>query len=761
MHRRRLFPSLGSMLLVVAIATSCELARLEAYDPLPLAQTSFLYSADGSLITELHAAENRVVLSERQMSPYLRNAAVAIEDSRFYMHHGVDLRAIARAAAMNAREGGVVEGGSTITQQLVKNLYVGDAETVGRKMDEASLAWQLENRLSKDRILTRYLNTVYLGEGAYGAQSAAQTYFSIDAADLSLAQSALLASLIAAPNHFDPFVHPESAYGRRNVVLRAMRSQRMIGAHEYRTALAEPIVLKRGEQTGRYPYPYFVDYVKDWFLANRAFGQTRQDRYKLLFTGGLQITTTLDPSLQGYAETAVRDLLSSPSDPDAAMTVIDPRTGFVRSMVGGDDIDYWRDADGGRVNLATGRGGLGRQTGSAFKPYALVTALEQGVSPSAVFAAPSSIDLPIEGGGLWHVTNAEGSGYGSMTLASATVHSVNTVYAQLIEQLGAADVVETAERMGMRCCPRVSEPSTPLSPFLSAVLGTNESNTLEMASAYGTLATGGAHVDPVPVVSVVDPQGKTLWQAEPALTQVIDPEVTAVANDILQDVVRYGTGRSAILDGRPQIGKTGTAETLTNAWFVGAIPQLTAAVWVGFHEGQIPMEPPRTRISVFGGTWPAQIWRLFMERAARDLPVRDFPSPDVGYVSVSVDVTQSTPCLPNAFTLPQNIDTLQFIQGTEPTQTCTTPTGVQSVGVPSVIGLDEGSAIVALEDAGFYVEVRAEPSTQPPGFVIYQSPSAGTAETQTSTVTITVAKTGGLSSDGAVPSEPGVPAGRG
>jgi penicillin-binding protein 1A len=761
MHRRRRFPSLGSMLLVAAIAaTSCDLARLETYDPLPLAQTSFLHAADGSLITELHAAENRVVLTEGQMSRYLRDAAVAIEDSRFYVHHGVDLRAIARAAAMNAREGRVVEGGSTITQQLVKNLYVGDAETFGRKIDEASLAWQLENRLSKERILTRYLNTVYLGQGAYGAQSGAQTYFSTDASDLTLAQSALLASLIAAPNHFDPFVHPESAYGRRNVVLRAMRAQRMIGARAYRVALADPIVLKRGEQTGRYPFPYFVDYFKDWFLANRAFGQTRQDRYKLLFTGGLQITTTLDPSLQGYAEDAVGSLLSSPTDPDAAMTVIDPRTGFVRAMVGGDDIDYWRDADGGRVNLATGKGGLGRQTGSAFKPYALVTALEQGVSPSTIFAAPASIDLPMEDGELWHVTNAEGSGYGSMTLASATVNSVNTVYAQLIEQLGAADVVETAERMGMRCCPRVSEPSTPLSPYLSAVLGTNESNTLEMASAYGTFATGGAQVDPVPVVSVVDPQGHTLWQAEPVLTQVLDPKVAAVANGILQDAVSYGTGRSAIL-GRPQIGKTGTAETLTNAWFVGAIPQLTAAVWVGFHEGQIPMEPPRTRISVFGGTWPAQIWRLFMQRAARDLPVRDFPSPDVGYVSVSVDVTQSTPCLPNAYTLPQNIDALQFIQGTEPTETCSTPSDVQSVAVPSVIGLDEASAVVALEDAGFYVEVRAEPSTQPPGVVIYQSPSAGTAETQTSTVTVTVSKTGGLASDGAVPAVPVVPAARG
>jgi penicillin-binding protein 1A len=639
---------------------------------------------------------------------------------------------------VNANQGMVVEGGSTITQQLVKNLYVGTAETFRRKLDEAALAWQLEDRLTKDQILTRYLNTVYLGEGAYGVQSAAQTYFSVDADELTLAQAALLAGLIAAPNHFDPFVHPESAYGRRNVVLRLMREQRMIGPAEHRAAVHEPIVVRRGEPTQRYRYPYFVDYFKEWFLANKAFGPTRQDRYKLLFTGGLRITTTLDPRLQGLAESAVRSVLAYPGDPDGAVTVIDPRTGFVRAMVGGKDADYWKDSDAGRVNLATGAGGLGRQTGSAFKPYALVTALENGIGPSTVFAAPSSIDIPLEGGSVWHVTNAEGSGYGAMSLQSATVNSVNTVYAQLIDQLGPQRVVETAERMGMRCCVRVTEPRAPLSPYLSAVLGTNESNTLEMASAYGTLATGGAHVDPVPVITVTDAQGAALWQAHPDLKQVLEPEVASVATDILQDAVSYGTGRSAII-GRPQFGKTGTAETHTNAWFVGAIPQLTAAVWVGFHEGLIPMEPPRTRITVFGGTWPAQIWRLFMENATATLPPRAFPTPDVGYVSIAVDVTQTPHCLPNAYTLPQDIGTLQFIEGTEPTRVCTSPTRVQSVPVPSVIGLDQGSAEVALEEAGFYVDVRVEPSTQPPGAVITQSPSAGTDATQTSTVTITVA----------------------
>jgi penicillin-binding protein 1A len=736
-HRRR-FPEIGSVVLLVVIAAGCSFPSIDEFEPLPLAQTSFLYAADGTLITELHATEDRVVLRAGEMTSFLRDATVAIEDRRFYAHHGVDVRAIARAAMVNANQGMVVEGGSTITQQLVKNLYVGTAETFRRKLDEAALAWQLEDRLTKDQILTRYLNTVYLGEGAYGVQSAAQTYFSVDADELTLAQSALLAGLIAAPNHFDPFVHPESAYGRRNVVLRLMREQRMIGPAEHRAAVHEPIVVRRGEPTQRYRYPYFVDYFKEWFLGNKAFGPTRQDRYKLLFTGGLRITTTLDPRLQGLAESAVRSVLAYPGDPDGAVTVIDPRTGFVRAMVGGKDADYWKDSDAGRVNLATGAGGLGRQTGSAFKPYALVTALENGISPSTVFSAPSSIDIPLEGGTVWHVTNAEGSGYGTMSLQSATVNSVNTVYAQLIDQLGPQRVVETAERMGMRCCVRVTEPRAPLSPYLSAVLGTNESNTLEMASAYGTLATGGAHVDPVPVITVTDAQGAALWQAHPDPKQVLEPEVASVATDILQDAVSYGTGRSAII-GRPQFGKTGTAETHTNAWFVGAIPQLTAAVWVGFHEGLIPMEPPRTRITVFGGTWPAQIWRLFMENATATLPPRAFPTPDVGYVSIAVDVTQTPYCLPNAYTLPQDIGTLQFIEGTEPTRVCTSPTRVQSVPVPSVIGLDQGSAEVALEEAGFYVDVRVEPSTQPPGAVISQSPSAGTDATQTSTVTITVA----------------------
>jgi penicillin-binding protein 1A len=714
--------------------------RLEDYHERPLAQTSFLYASDGSLITSLHAAEDRVVLTQSQMTPDTRDAVVSIEDRRFYEHHGVDPEAILRAAVNDLRTGQIVEGGSTITQQLVKNLYTGDDLTLGRKIDEALLAWQLERRLSKQEILTEYLNTVYFGEGAYGIQAAAKTYLGVDASSLTLGESAMLAGLITAPNHFDPYIRPASAIGRRNVVLRLMLEQGYIRSAAYRRAIHERLSLRRDRSEERYPYPYFVDYFKRWFLSNPAFGKTYDERYRLLFTGGLRITTTLDPAIQAAAQDAVSSALPYPSDPDAAVTVLDPRTGYVRGMVGGKEADYWANDAGGRVNLATGQGGSGRQTGSAFKAYALVTALEQGVSPDTTFAAPSTIDIPLPDGGTWHVTNAEGSGYGTMSLRSATVYSVNTVYAQLIERLTPHAVVETAERMGMRCCTKVSSPKTPLLAYPSAVLGSNEANTLEMATAYGTLATGGRRVDPVPAVTITDANGKLLWQPDPRPEQVVSPDVASAADGILQDVVLYGTGTAANI-GRPQIGKTGTDDNHDNAWFVGSVPQLTAAVWVGFHQGQIPMEPPRTRITVFGGTFPAQIWRLLMLRATANLPPEQFPTPEVRYVDVAVDVTERPYCLPNDNTLPMNIEILHFISGTEPTQVCTSPRSVDRVIVPSVVGFSEDDARATLEQSGFYVQVRSEASTQPAGTVIYQTPSGGVSGLQTSTVTITVART--------------------
>ena len=300
-----------------------------------------------------------------------------------------------------------------------------------------------------------------------------------------------------------------------------------------------------------------------------------------------------------------------------------------------------------------------------------------------------------------------------MSLEDATIYSVNTVYAQVIHELGAANVVATAQRMGLRCCTNVGEPKTPLHPFDSAVLGTNEVNSLEMASAYGTLATGGQHVEPVPAVSISDAEGDVVWQAHPDPQQVIDPKIASVADGILRNVVLYGTGKAANI-GRPQIGKTGTAQDFANAWFIGAVPQLVTAVWVGFHQGNIDMVPPTTRIAVYGGTWPADIWRLFMLRATAGMPPSPFPVPQVGYVSEAVDVTQDPYCLPNRYTLPINIRTMQFFQGTQPTKVCTTPTASQPLILPSVIGLahegcDLGAGAGGVQRAGGRDDVQPAP----------------------------------------------------
>jgi penicillin-binding protein 1A len=726
-----------SLLILTVAATACGLPKLEDAQPRVLAQTSFLYAADGSLITELHAGEDRVVLSYTQMPQSIKDATVAIEDQRFWYHHGVDGRALLRAAYINLRSGRIVEGGSTITQQLVKNLYVGDERTFGRKIDEAALAWQLEEQLTKEQILARYLNTVYFGQGAYGVQAAARQFFNEDAKDLSLAQSATLAGSIAAPNDFDPAQHHARAVHRRGEVLDAMLSQGLIDQAAHDKAMAQPVHLHAPKDVVKYADPYFVDYFKDWFLSNPRFGSTRPDRYNLLFNGGLRITTTLDPRLQVYADHAVNAILTYHSDPYGAMTVIDPRTGYVRAMVGG--RNYWdQHSDIAKLNLATG-GSSGRQAGSSFKPFALVAALENGISPQTVFPAPSSIEIPLDNGQVWPVSNSESGSYGSLTLEDATIHSVNTVFAQLIERLGADKVVEAATRMGIRCCTSTSEPTNDLLAYPSAVLGSNEVNTLEMASAYGTLADGGVHVQPTPVISITDARGATIFESKSEGKRVVDPKVVAVADDILQKVVLYGTGTNANI-GRPQIGKTGTEDTYRDAWFAGAIPQLATAVWVGFPQGQIPMEPPRTRITVFGGTWPAQIWRLFMSNATKHMQVESFPTPNVSYVSVSVDTTQDPLCLPNQYTLPQNIDTIPFIQGTQPTKVCREPSSAQKVSVPSAIGLGQHAAEDLLQRAGFYVVVRLADSTQPAGSVIAQSPQAGTSAYQTSTVTITVSK---------------------
>jgi penicillin-binding protein 1A len=726
-------------------ASACDLPSLhearKSADALP--ETSFIYSADGALITTLHAGENRVVVRSRKIPDVVRDAVIAIEDQRFYDHSGLDVRALLRAAYRDATTGEVVEGGSTITQQLVKKLYVGDEQTVGRKIREAYLAWQLEQRLSKDRILTRYLNTVYFGNGAYGILAASETYYGVEPLDLTLSQAATLAGLIAAPVDYDPVRHPGRSERRRNHVLTLMLGLDMIDEAEFEKASGSPIALDlTPEDATHYPAPWFVDYVKEWFLSNPRFGETPQDRYDLLFEGGLRIVTTVDLQLQRAAERAIGSVLTEPADPYGALTAIDPRTGYVRAMVGG--RDYWNeDDDFARINLATG-GVTGRQAGSAFKPFALVAALEHGI-PRTQPLNGSTAHILLQDGTYWDPHNAEGSGYGTISLESASVNSVNVAYANLLSVIGdgdpyagAAALVEAAMRMGIRCCPRTTEPNGPLAAVPAAVLGVNEVSTLEMASAFGTLANVGRHVQPTPVISVTTSDGDVIYQAPSRAQQAVEPAIAAEAVDILKGVVSSGTGVGANI-GRPQFGKTGTAQNASDAWFVGAVPQIVTAVWVGFPQGQIPMCCGNVRISiVYGGTWPASIWRAFMLAATRGVPAKEFGT-DVDYVTLRVDVTQG--CLANPYTPPGDIDVLRFPAGAEPTlEVCTEPSSSQLPVVPSVIGLDRQAATSALHDAGFVVATVFVQSDLQPGTVIAQDPGGGSRLILTGTVTITVAK---------------------
>jgi penicillin-binding protein 1A len=739
------------VLLAVLALPSCRLvADLDEamVDAQPLALTSAIYDANGRLITTLHAEEDRELIPLSRIPDAVQEAVVAIEDQRYWSHRGVDLKAIIRAAYVNATTGRIEEGGSTITQQYVKNRLLSPEQTLTRKVREAALAWQLEQQLSKETILGRYLNTVYFGQGAYGIQRAAETFFSKPAAQLTLREGALLAGLIAGPVRWDPIDRPEQALARRNHVLDRMRRLGMIPLDQWQAATSSSLGLRPTLGTERYPAPYFVDYVKHQLLSNPRWGSTYTQRYNLLFKGGLKIHTTIDLRMQRAAERAVHGILSQPGDPYGALTAIDPRTGHIKAMVGG--RDYWaprREDRYAKLNLATG-GSTGRQAGSSFKPFALVAALESGILPTKTYAAPSSIVLDEPPCGTpevpWNVENYEGSSYGgSITVEQGLISSVNVVYAQIIRDVHPERVVEVAHRMGIR---------SPLRPYCSAVLGANEVNTLEMASAFGTLATNGRHARPTAILRIEGPDGDVLFEATPRPKQVLNSWVAWQATEIMRKVILYGTGTAANI-GRPAAGKTGTAQEWRDAWFAGFIPQLTAAVWVGFPQGQIPMVYPTVRISrVTGGSFPAQIWHAFMSAVTERMPVRDFQNPNEESVTVAIDVTKG--CVATSSTPPENVRYIRFTPGTEPTNFCeytsedfvspTPPTVVTETppgGVPTVVGISVSTAVSVLRDRGYEVDRTYErDSEHTRGTVIAQDPPAGTPAPPGSTVTIVVAR---------------------
>ena len=589
-----------------SIRSDCKLGRLQAVS---IGSNSFIYAADGSLLGSIPAEKNRQPVSLADTSPWMSKATVAIEDRRFYSHGGIDFEGIARAAVNDIRAGRAVEGGSTITQQLVRNLYIHHQErSLHRKVVEACLAVRVSRQHPKNWILATYMNTVYYGNHAYGVEAAAQTYFSRHAKKLSLLQSALLAGLPQAPSIYDPFKNPERALERRNQVLAALWKNGDISYANYREGIkVTDLHLRPGKIYTRIREPYFFSYVRDELVKKYGTATVR--------SGGLKVYTTIDRRMQRAANKAVTDTLYYDSDPASAIVAIDPRSGAIKTMTA-----VTPGRSGNQFNLAAQ---ARRQAGSTFKTYVLTEAVSEGINPdtTSYLSAPLHYQ-PDPYSEAWDVSTYSHTYVGSTSITHATLLSDNTVYARLTLDLGPEKVAAMANRMGVRSSLKTREGA--YVPSLG--LGSIGVSPLDMASAYATLAAGGIYSEPMAIRKVVFADGTddkdTAW-GRPRRRRVIADWVAAEVTRILQMNIQSGTGVGANI-GRPAGGKTGTTENHADAWFCGITPTLSAAVWVGYPQAEIPMTNVHG-ISVAGGTFPATIWRLFMEEAIGPTPVRDFP----------------------------------------------------------------------------------------------------------------------------------------
>ena len=590
--------------LITAVASqipNCEPGRV------PHEVDGHIYANDDhTILATLRGAESRILVDLNEIAPIMQLAIVAIEDKRFYQHRGVDLRGIGRAVWADITSKKVVQGGSTITQQFVKNSCVTTERTISRKLKEAALAWQLEQHWSKDRILTAYLNTIYFGNGAYGIQRAAQTYFNTSAARLTLPQAALLAGIPADPSRYDPVTNPRTARLRRSEVLRTMLSEHEISPRDFLEADHAP--LPRAEDVRlpgvQGPAPYFVNYVKQQLIEK--YGTRR------VFGGGLNVQTTIDLRLQKIARRAIETILKEPNGPSAALVAVRPCTGEILAMYGGN----FRES---QFNLAV-QGE--RQAGSAFKPFVLATALREGISPATTFPSrPVSIFI---GDKYWIVHNYENDYIGSANLATATIVSDNSVYAQLTRLVGPANVARMARALGI---------TRRLNPYFAIGLGADPVSPLEMARAFSTFANEGRRVDgatfgnrPRGIARVRNAHGRILDDNKPISHQILRRDENGVLTSILEGVVDSGTGQRANLPDRAVAGKTGTTEDYGDAWFVGYTPQLTTAVWVGYPNKLVPMLTQYHGDAVAGGTFPAEIWRRFTQMALAGTEPEPFPS---------------------------------------------------------------------------------------------------------------------------------------
>ena len=715
-RKLRLLGLLGVLFVLAATAFSYGVVfavgqQLNGLDPFSKQHEQvdgYVYASDGhTILAVLRGSESRVLVPSSAISPWMKQAMVATEDKRYYQHGAIDLRGMARAL-LNDIRGRPVQGGSTITQQFVKNTLTGNRRSIFRKLKEAALAWQLEQRWSKDRILTAYLNTIYFDNGAYGVERAARTYFGHSAAKLTLPEAALLAGIPEDPSLYDPVAHPAEAKARRAVVLKLMLDQNIINPARYRAALRAPMpkpqdVHLPGVQG---QVPYFGEYVKEQLFDR--FGAAH------VLGSGYRVYTTINLKLQDLARQAAQKWLPSPDGPQAALVAINPTDGSVLAMVGG------RNFHVSQYNLATARE---RQTGSAFKPFVLATALREGISPLTTYVSePVSIFL---GNRYWVVHNYEDEYLGPIDLVKAIAVSDNSVFSQLTRDVGPADVVKTAHRVGV---------TGPLQAYFAIGLGAEPVSVLEMARSYATFANDGVRVDgsvfgnePRVVTKIENESDKVVYANVPSGVRALGASDDELLTQLLEGVVTGGTGTAAALPGRVVAGKTGTTENYGDAWFCGYTPQLVTCVWVGYPDKLTPMLHEFHGGPVVGGSYPALIWKSFMEPAlaAMNAQPKAFPSPPYfGAVPKRVTFRDGRIELDNG--LCKTTSLIDYFPGQGPATTADCKRN--EVDVPNVVGTTIEAARSRLEAQPLTPQLVFKPATagQRVGIVLKQFPAGGT-----------------------------------
>ena len=683
-----------------------DLPKLENFSTTESALTSKIYAADGTLLATFHGEENRELVSYEQIPRNLINAVIAIEDERFYQHKGFDIEGIIRSFIINLMSGEIEQGATTITQGYIKNVYMPEEKydiSYERKIKEAALAYQLEQIYSKKEILEMYLNTVYFGEGSYGVQAAAKIYFNKDVEYLNLSECAVIAGLLKS-YLYSPYIDKKAALERRNLVLYKMLELGYISEEEYNETIKMTIITQRTrEETEKIFAPYFVEYVKQILIGE--YGVER------VFKGGFEIYTTLDPKMQIAAENAINEILPDPEDPAAALVAMDPANGYIKAMVGGKDFGEMK------FNLATQ---AKRQAGSTFKVFALLSALEQGVSPYMTFNPNGPVIFDIEGSEPWEVGNYNDKSYpdiSEMSVLEATVNSVNVVYSQLIMKIGAYDIARIAMDMGIE---------TPLDPYPSIGLGGLKIGVspLEVCTAFSTIANYGVKHYSVAILKVIDKDGNILEEYEEKSSQVLTSINAYRAIEIMQQVMLRGTGTRARLDDRPCAGKTGTTDETADAWFTGFTTNLAACVWMGYPEINKKMGPIDD-MGVQGGAQPAMIWKLFMTEATKDLPIENFVRPQDDMINVQVVINPETGemMIPNRYTPLDQIIVKEFRYGQEPTvQMPIPPDAIPIMPMVSLMPINEANHI--LIEAGYtHIEYKNETYSEvPSGYTHRQDP---------------------------------------